>query len=44
MMMMNINIEIDLLKYCKEVHLYKRNKGAALFKLIKDPLYVYLDG
>lgn len=35
---------IDLLKYCKEVHLYKRNKGAALFKLIKDPLYVYLDG
>ena len=28
---------IDLLKYCKEVHLYKRNKGAALFKFIKDP-------
>ncbi|WP_302580730.1 glycosyltransferase family 4 protein [uncultured Bacteroides sp.] len=27
----------DLLKYCKEVHLYKRNKGAALFKLIKGP-------
>lgn len=27
----------DLLKYCKEVHFYKRNKGIALFKLIKGP-------
>ena len=25
----------DLLKYCKEVHLYRRKKGAALFKLIQ---------
>lgn len=27
----------DLLKYCKEVHLYKRNKYSALSKLIKAP-------
>lgn len=27
----------ELLKYCKEVHLYKRNKGIALLKLIKGP-------
>lgn len=27
----------DLLKYCKEVHLYKRNKYSALLKLIKAP-------
>ena len=26
-----------LSKYCKKVHFYKRNKGTALFKLIKGP-------